>query len=181
MILNLKWILITGLTAFSLGATSSWYLTATYKESIYDAKISKANEKSSEELAKALTKAITAERSYNELATKVEVQHAEDKKELDRILVDNQRLARELGGLRDPGRKASCRPTVPADTSTTVSTVDQTSDANLSAEATEFLLEFAREADRAAEYAKTCHDWVQPLIESTPSSNSNHARTGFTM
>lgn len=33
----------------------------------------------------------------------------------------------------------------------------------LSAEASEFLLEFAREADRAAEYANTCHRWIEEV------------------
>lgn len=35
--------------------------------------------------------------------------------------------------------------------------------AELSVEASEFLLEFTRDADRAAQYAKTCYDWVQQL------------------
>jgi hypothetical protein len=81
----------------------------------------------------------------------------------DATLADNRRLATELGGLRDPGRRPSCGITL-SSASTTASQPDNgTTGTELSAEATEFLLEFARSADRAAQYAKTCHDWIQEL------------------
>ena len=38
-----------------------------------------------------------------------------------------------------------------------------TTGAELSAEASEFLLEFARDADRAAQYAQTCSFWIQQV------------------
>ena len=75
--------------------------------------------------------------------------------------VDRQRRrADSLGRLRDPGRAAPCRPAVPATSGPTRDTVAGTTGGDLSAEATEFLRDFARDADRAAVYANACHGWI---------------------
>ena len=97
------------------------------------------------------------------LADQLEVKHVESERELDKALSTNRRLARELGGLRDPGRRPSCGGTVPTDPTTSSQPETGSTGAELSAEASEFLLEFARDADRAAQYAKTCYDWTQQL------------------
>ncbi len=67
---------------------------------------------------------------------------------------------RQLGRLRDPGRVTACRPAVPASTEPPGSAADGAPGSELSAEATEFLLDFAADADRAAAYAQACHGWI---------------------
>jgi len=52
---------------------------------------------------------------------------------------------------------------VPSGSTTAGQPEGGTTGTELSAEASEFLLEFAREADRAAQYAKTCYDWTRQL------------------
>lgn len=75
--------------------------------------------------------------------------------------VDRQRRrADSLGRLRDPGRTTPCRPAVPATTGPTRDIVAGATGSDLSAEATEFLRDFARDADRAAVYAQACHGWI---------------------
>lgn len=160
---DLKTAAIALAVGLSIGALGSWYLTAEYKDNKWEAAIGKQKAEAADKLQAATQRAIEAERRQNELADQLEVKHVESQQELDRVLADNRRLARELGGLRDPGRRPSCGGTVPSDTTTAGQPEGGATGAELSAEASEFLLEFAREADRAAQYAKTCYDWAQQL------------------
>ena len=149
--------------ALAIGSLASWYLTAEYKDSKWEAAIGKQKVEAADKLQAATQRAIEAERRQNELADQLEVKHVESERELDKVLADNRRLARELGGLRDPGRRPSCGDAVPSGSTNPGQSADGTTGTELSAEASEFLLEFARDADRSAQYAKTCYDWTQQL------------------
>jgi len=162
-VLNAKSMALTIITSLAIGALASWYLTAEYKDNKWEAAIGKQKVEAADKLQAATQRAIEAERRQNELADQLEVKHVESQQELDRVLADNRRLARELGGLRDPGRRPSCGGTVPSGSTTAGQPEGGTTGTELSAEASEFLLEFAREADRAAQYAKTCYDWTRQL------------------
>lgn len=161
--LDMKTILLATVLGLGVGALVSWYLTAEYKDASWTASIEKQKSEAAEVLQEATTRAITAERRQNELTTQLEVKHVESERELDKALSDNRRLARELGGLRDPGRRPSCGDSVPADPTTSGQPEGGTTGAELSAEASEFLLEFARDADRAAQYAQTCSFWIRQI------------------
>jgi len=146
-----------------LGAVSAWQLTANYKDSHYTAIIESQRANAEQALREATDKAIKIEREHKALADKLELSHAERDAEKDRMLADNRRLARELGGLRDPGKRPACRGSVPATSGPPVAAVDDPADGRLSAEASEFLLNLARECDAAADYANTAHDWALGL------------------
>lgn len=161
--LNVKSMALAIITSLAIDALASWYLTAEYKDNKWEAVIGKQKAEAAGKLQAATQRATKAERRQNELADQLEVKHVENQRELDRVLADNRRLARELGGLRDPGRRPSCGGAMPSDTTTAGQPEGGATGAELSAEASEFLLEFAREADRAAQYAKTCYDWTQQL------------------
>lgn len=161
--LDLKTTLLAAAIGLGVGALGSWYLTAEYKDASWTASIEKQKVEAAEQLQAATDRAISAERRQNELATQLEAKHVESEKELGKALSTNRRLARELGGLRDPGRRPSCGGAVPTDSTTSAQPEIGSTGAELSAEASEFLLEFARDADRAAQYAKTCYDWTQQL------------------
>jgi hypothetical protein len=161
--LDLKTTFLTAVLGLGIGALGSWYLTAEYKDASWTASIEKQKVKAAEQLQAATDRAISAERRQNELATQLEVKHVESEKELDKALSTNRRLAHELGGLRDPGRRPSCGGTMPTNSTTSAQSETGPIGTELSAEASEFLLEFARDADRAAQYAKTCYDWTQQL------------------
>lgn len=150
--------LAVGLAAGGLG---SWYLTAEYKDSKWEAAVGRQKVEATDLLRAATDRAVKAERQHNELATELEVEHDKNQLALDRALNDNRRLARELGGLRDPGRRPSCGGPVPTTAGDAAEPATAATGAELSAEASEFLLEFARDADRAAEYAGTCHEWAR--------------------
>lgn len=158
-----KVLLLAAVIGLGVGSLGSWYLTSKYKDASWTASIEKQKVEAAGQLQAATDRAVSAERRQNELATQLEVKHVESEKELDKVLSTNRRLARELGGLRDPGRRPSCGSSVPTDSTTASQPEGGTTGAELSAEASEFLLEFARDADRAAQYASTCSAWIKQL------------------
>lgn len=145
------------------GALGSWWLTAEYKDNKWKAKIEAQKVEAARQLQEATQRVIEVERKNNVIATQLEINNAEQQNKLDRALADNRRLARELGGLRDPGRRQSCSSAVPSAAGTAQQPAPQASDGRLSDEAADFLLEFARDADRAAQYANTCYEWIRQV------------------
>ena len=160
---SLRTTLILVALAAMWSATGSWWLTAEYKDNKWLAKVEAQRVEAAKQLQAATEQVIETERKHNTIATQLEIQNAEKQSSLDRTLADNRRLAAQLGGLRDPGRRESCPAADSATGETTQQPSAQASSGRLSAEATEFLLEFARDADRAAQYANTCYDWIRQV------------------
>ena len=160
---DIRLLIIACVASLAVGATGSGWLTAEYKDNKWIAKVEAQKVEAARQLQEATEKVIELERQRNQIATKLEIQNAEKQTELDKALSDNRRLANQLGGLRDPGRRQSCPTALPNAAATAEQPSAGTADARLSAEASEFLLEFAREADRAAQYASTCYQWIQQV------------------
>lgn len=116
----------------------------------------------------ATQQALTHQREINKrdarisaLSDELEIAHAKRKAEVDRILVDNRRLARELGGLRDPGRVPVPEPTrVPAATEPIADRGRGSCSDRLSDAASEFLLEFAAQCDAVVGQYETLREWA---------------------
>lgn len=142
------------------GALSGWYFTAEYKDSKWLAAVEQQKAEAATQLQMATERALAIERRNADLTEKLEQQHVEASQNLDVVLSTNRRLSRELGGLRDPGRRSSCGTAVPTAPTTSGQSENSSAAAELSDEATQFLLEFAREADSAAQYAMSCHGWI---------------------
>lgn len=155
-------VLIAALAAV-WGAAGSWWLTAEYKDNKWKAKVEAQKVEAARQLQEATQKVIEIERKNNVIATQLEINNAEQQTKLDRALSDNRRLAAQLGGLRDPGRRESCTSALPATARASQQPASAASEGRLSAEASEFLLEFARDADRAAQYANSCYDWIKQV------------------
>lgn len=145
------------------GALGGWWMTSDYYQAKQSALAASMRASAAEELRSATDRAIAAERKNNELASGLEVKHAQTRQQLDQALADNRRLVRELGGLRDPGARPDSCGSMPAPSSGTGLAVRPAATGRLSDQASDFLLEFARDADRAAEYAATCHAWVKAI------------------
>lgn len=157
---DLRTAAIACLAGVVIGALPAWYFTAEYKDSQWGKAVSDQKVEAAKVLQAETDKVLVAERAANQFKDKLEKQNAESQKRIDATLADNRRLARELGGLRDPGRRpsGSCTSAGTSDASGVDS--GATAEGRLSVEASEFLLEFAAEADRVAEYAMTCHLWA---------------------
>jgi single-stranded DNA-specific DHH superfamily exonuclease len=143
-------------------------VTSDYYQAKQSALVARMQATAATELQQATERAVAAERDAISMALKLEVQNAESRKKLDAVAVENRRLVRELGGMRDPGARPDSCGTVPTTTTGTGIAVRPAATGRLSDQAAEFLLEFARDADRAAEYAATCHAWVEALDKKKP-------------
>lgn len=161
--LNIKNYALAAIAGLLIGVVASWRLTANYKDASWRATIEAQKVEAARQLQVATEKAVQTERDNQRLANQIEVQHVQSTKQLDAALADNRRLARELGGLRDPGRRTSGECSVPTGSGATGVAAAGTAESRLSDEASEFLLEFARQADTAAQYAATCHQWIKEL------------------
>jgi len=116
---DFRFILIAAISAFIIGATSTWWITASYKENKYKAIISQMRLDAAGALADATKKSLDIERENNRLAVEIEVQNAENRKKLDDVHADNLRLADELGGLYDRYSTCSSNTTKPNPATTT--------------------------------------------------------------
>lgn len=160
MLPDIKGMLAALAVGLCVGALGSWYLTAEYKDSKWGKAVADQKVAAAAELQAETEKVLAAERENTRLNNQLEKNHAEASRKIDATLADNRRLARELGGLRDPGRRPSCGSTQ-AGAGPAADPAGGSAGAELSDEATEFLLELTAEADRAAEYAQTCHAWAK--------------------
>lgn len=166
--LNLPNRILIALALAASGALGGWWVTSDYYQAKQSALAARMQAAAAIELRQATERAVAAERKNNELATGLEVKHVQTRQQLDQVLADNRRLVRELGGLRDPGARPDGCGTVPTTTPGTGLAVRPAATGRLSDQAAEFLLEFARDADRAAEYAATCHAWVESIGKKKP-------------
>jgi hypothetical protein len=155
--------ILAAVLAMGTGALGSWWLTFTYKDTRHNAAMATLKAEASTALADATQRVLDVQRRNQDLANNLEVTHAKNRNNLDQALADNRRLARELGGLRDPGAQPGGGCTVPSASDTTGQPDGAATPGRLSDQASDFLLEFARQADRAAEYAQLCHAWIKEL------------------
>lgn len=157
---DLKDLIIACVITFVLGAGTAGVGAWKYQENRWTATVATQKQEAAQVLANQTAKVLQAERKYDQFKTEVEKSDEIRKTQVESVLRDNRRLARELGGLRDPGRRPSGDSSVPSTPGTACQCSTGPAEGKLSDEATEFLLEFAAEADRAATYAQTCHDWA---------------------
>ncbi len=161
---DFRFILIAAISAFIIGATSTWWITASYKENKYKAIISQMRLDAAGALADATKKSLDIERENNKLAVEIEVQNAENRKKLDDVHADNLRLASEYSGLYDR-YAASSNCSVSPNPSPSAKPVATPSGGRLSDPLAKLLLSESRRADEAAAYAATCYQWIKSLRE----------------
>lgn len=161
---------IAALLSFLVGAGSTWYFTATYKDARWSAAVNAKQVEADQRVMAEYTRAETEARARQLYARQLEVQHAEALDETKRVRAANVALAERLGGMRDPGHRAPCRCPVPSTTAATGLSEPSGASSRLSDEATEFLLEFAADADQVAHYAASCREWSESVIEAQQES-----------
>lgn len=163
--LNLQTTILAGIFSVALGGFGSWWVTSDYYQARFDAAMARQKAQAAIVMQEATQEILRLQKTNQDLVSTLEVNHAQNRKKLDQALADNRRLARELGGLRDPYAISACSSPVPANAGTAPHPIDATAPGRLSDEASEFLLELAREADRAAEYAGLCHQWIRKIAQ----------------
>ncbi|MBV5305550.1 MAG: hypothetical protein J0652_02530 [Desulfobulbaceae bacterium] len=161
--IDIKNILIALVAGLVTGSLASGILIYRYEENRWQATISAQKIEAAAVLQEETEKVLAAERRNTELNTTIEVSHVAAQNRIDQTLDDNRRLARKLGGMRDPGRRPGGGCTE-AGTHPSSDAAAAAPESRLSGEAEEFLLTLAADADRAAEYAIACHQWATTII-----------------
>jgi hypothetical protein len=130
----------------------------------YEAAIQKQKAEAAKVLLDETNKVRDLERRVGLLNNHIEVEHARRDKELQDERRRLERLARERGGLRDPGRGGAGRDCSPGgDRPTSGGGAGAASGAELSAEASGFLHQLAAEADAVVAQYLTCQGYVVKL------------------
>ena len=153
--------LAAGFGALLAVAFGTWYFTAEYKDAVHTAAFDRYKRELAELHQQNLNEVLQKEREARERADEIGVKYHETTDTIDALRRSNSVLARELGGLRDPGKRPDTTSGMGSAQGTTPgNTPNQAADGQLSREATRFLLDFAADADRAAAYANACYEWV---------------------
>lgn len=157
----LSWVkyVVGGLTILGI-AFGTWYFTANYKDAVWQSKFDTYKRELAEMHQRNLNEVLNKEREAREHAAEIEVKYHETTDQIKTLRNTNARLARELGGLRDPGKSNTTSGVGMSQGATSGNTFDPSTSSQLSREASQFLLDFAEDADRAAAYANSCYEWV---------------------
>jgi hypothetical protein len=97
------------------------------------------------------------EHALNRLNTQIEVDNANQEKAINDAHDKNTKLANTVKRLQ---HSASSRSSAVPKTSSSCQCAGTTSSTELSGESINLLVQMAREADEAARYANTCHQWA---------------------
>jgi hypothetical protein len=97
------------------------------------------------------------EHKLNQLNTQIEVNNANQAKAIDDAHAENIKLAADIKRLQ---RSASSRSSAMPSTDNSCQCASATTTSGLSDESINLLVKLAREADDAARYANTCHEWA---------------------
>jgi hypothetical protein len=100
---------------------------------------------------------IDKEHELNQLNTQIEVNNAAKEKAINNAHDENIKLAADIKRLQHSTSKRGS--TMPK-TSTSCECTGSTAQSRFSDESINILVEMAREADQAARYANTCHEWA---------------------
>lgn len=160
--LDIKNMLIAGAAGLVIGGLLSGVAAHRYTEARWVAAVEAQKVEAARVLQAETEKVLLAERLNSELNNKIEVTHAQAQDEIDKTLANNRRLARQLGGLRDPGRRQGCGG-AQAGNHPAANAAAAAAESRLSDSAQEFLFGLAADADRAANYALTCHAWAHEI------------------
>lgn len=162
MIENVETTVIALVIGLAIGGIGSGVITKRYVTNDWAARMAKQDLDDAKQLQDVTDEITKIAQQRNNLATELEVQHEISQHNLEQVYRRNRELSSQLGGLRDPGKKVNGGA---GDAATDASSkpVDRTASGNLSAEATGFLLDYARQADVAADYAGTCYRWINQI------------------
>jgi hypothetical protein len=102
------------------------------------------------------------EHDLNQLNTQIEVNNAIKSRAIDDAHVENLKLATAVKRLQ---HTASSRGSTMPKTSAACQCASSTTTGGFSDESVNLLVELAREADDAARYANTCHNWATGVTQ----------------
>jgi hypothetical protein len=141
------------IAAMTVGFSTGWYVNGLK----LNAEIAQLHAAWNEAYSNQVKATLDKEHELNQLNTQIEVNSVNQAKAIDDAHVKNIKLATTVKRLQHTAR--SRNRTMPK-TSTACQCTSSTTTSGLSDESVNLLVELAREADDAARYANTCHEWA---------------------
>jgi hypothetical protein len=142
------------IAAMTVGFFAGWYVNGWRLNAEIESLHAAWNEAYSNQVKATLDK----EHDLNQLNTQIEVNNGKQTKAIDDAHAENIKLATAVKRLQHAASSSSRR-AMPK-TSTACQCTSSTTTSGLSDESISLLVELAREADDAARYANTCHEWA---------------------
>jgi hypothetical protein len=146
------WVYST-IAAAAISFFAGWYVNGLRLNAEIESLHATWNEAYSNQVKATLDK----EHDLNQLNTQIEVKNEKQAKAIDDAHVENLKLATTIKRLQHTA--SSSNSTMPK-TSTAYQYAGTTTQSGFSDESISLLVELAREADDAARYANTCHEWA---------------------
>jgi hypothetical protein len=162
------WIIVSALVAFIFTAVGGFAYGGRVERLKWEAAIERQKTEAATLLAYANANALQKHLAYESIKDELEKTHAEKRDALNAVYADNRRLVDELGGLRDARGRQSCPAAVAASAKPARDAAAGAAGCQLSVETSRALLDLARDADAAADYAQTCRAWVMSLRAEAP-------------
>lgn len=161
----IQYIAGAGVGGLVLGALLSGWAMSEYKDATWSAETNQLKVEAAEILQKETEKASKIEKDALLKVMELEATHVKEEQTIQDAERRNRALARELGGLRDPGRRASRQDAMPSTPGGTgIPEVSPADEGAISGEASEALLAAAVEVDRLANWANTCYEWKEDVM-----------------
>lgn len=154
--------LIAGALGLALAAFLGGVWTGQHYTALsYEAVLATLQGEAAQAMSDAMAETYSVQKRLDDTKYQLEIQDAQHQTEIQRVLDDNRRLAATVG-MRDPGARAGCQGAVPESAGTAAGDHESAS-AELSREATAFLLGFAADADRVRAQLGACQQWASAL------------------
>lgn len=164
---DIKTLLIAVFASAAISGIAAVNYTAKYKDGIYAQKLLEQERIANEMLQKEKNRAIQTERDLIVARDKLEIANAKNEKRIKEILSKYNAVIDSGGRLRDPGTRTSCSNPASADSGSSANIASGTG-AELSEEASRFLLSEAARADSVVGQLNLCKSWaaeVKAILE----------------
>jgi hypothetical protein len=158
--------------AAAISSLASMHYTAKYKDGVYEQKIHEIEKAANEAIQKEKDRSLKTEHELIAARDNLEVKNAENEKRVKDLLAKYNSAVDSGVRLRDPGTRPSCQNAMPAD-SAAPANASNGSGAELSEEASRFLLAEAARADAVVNELNLCKAWVKEVKETLDKFNQN--------
>ncbi len=153
-----------GIGGLIVGGILSALLMGQYKDAVWQSSVDQLKIEAANVLIAETDAVIKQERAALVRVQELEAQHVQEEKTIHDVERRNRALAAQLGGLRDPGRRASSQGSMSTTPASPEGAGHTTAPGNLSGEATEVLLAASTEVDRLALWARACYEWKETVV-----------------
>lgn len=159
---DIRTLLIAILASAAISGATAVYYTAEYKDGVYAQKLLEQERVANKTLQKEKDRASQTEHDLIATRDRLEITNAKNEKRIKVLLGKYNAVIDSGGRLRDPGARTSCPNAAPTDSGSSTDVASGTG-AELSAEASRFLLSEAARADSVVGQLNLCKAWAEEV------------------